>query len=170
MESWRLLPGELRLIILEMLAEDPAPENENKLSRYPLTQYSLVCRDWQIFFESLLYRHLTLDLASLWDFDRIVRRQRCFVKHIRLNINMADFDLLAQSKFDMTYLAYGTWKFSGTFMYLLRILNCWRPHFDYSKDVTLEITAYPSIRMATSASRLTRSDRCSGPLVMPRYY
>ncbi|KAM6519939.1 hypothetical protein FALCPG4_013510 [Fusarium falciforme] len=97
MESWRLLPEELRLIILDMLAHDSAPKNETKLSRYPLTQYSLVCRDWQIFFERLLFRHLTLDRASLWDFEHIVCRQRCFVKHIRLNIDMKAFDRLAHT-------------------------------------------------------------------------
>ncbi|KAJ4252595.1 hypothetical protein NW757_006036 [Fusarium falciforme] len=124
MESWRLLPEELRLIILEMLAHDPAPKNETKLSRYPLTQYSLVCRDWQIFFERLLYRHITLDQASPWDFEHIVCRQRCFVKHIRLNIDMKAFDRLARTRFDMTFLAHKNSKVSGTLMYLFRILNC----------------------------------------------
>ncbi|KAJ4200465.1 hypothetical protein NW767_007530 [Fusarium falciforme] len=153
-----------------MLAHDPAPKNETKLSRYPLTQYSLVCRDWQISFERLLYRHLTLDRESLWDFEHIVCRQKCFVKHIRLNIDMEAFDRLARTRFDMTFLTHKNSKVSGTLMYLFRILNCWRPDFDCSKDVTLEITGYPRTRMAASASRLARSGRCSGPLTIPRYH
>lgn len=167
MKSWQLLPEELRLMILEVLAYDPTPKNETKLSRYPLTQYSLVCRDWQIFFERLLYRHIILDRASLWDFEHIVRRQRCFVKHIRLNIDMKAFDHLAQTRFDMTFLAHENSRLSGMLIYLFRILNCWRPDFDCSKDVTLEITGYPRTRMAASALCLTRSGRCSGPLTIP---
>jgi hypothetical protein len=140
MESWQLLPEELRLIILEMLAYDPAPKNESKLSKYPLTQYSLVCRDWQIFFERLLYRHLTLDRASLWDFEHIVCRQRCFVKYIRLSIDMKTFDRLACTRFDVAFLTHENSRVSGTLMYLSRILSRWQRDFNYPKDATLEIT------------------------------
>lgn len=143
MESWELLPGELRLIILEMLARDPASENETEFSRCPLTQYSLVCRDWQIFFERYLYRHLTLDRTSLRDFGQIVRRQRRFVEHIRLIIDMETYACLACVRFNWHFRARENIRVSEALMHLFHILSHWRPGFDCPKDVTLEITGYP---------------------------
>ncbi|KAF4512398.1 hypothetical protein G6O67_001544 [Ophiocordyceps sinensis] len=40
------------------------------------SQYSLVCKDWQPFFEMKLYRHLTLTQDSLYDFRRLVLSNR----------------------------------------------------------------------------------------------
>ncbi|RSL69941.1 hypothetical protein CEP54_002013 [Fusarium duplospermum] len=126
-----------------MLARDPASENETEFSRYPLTQYSLVCRDWQIFFERYLYRHLTLDRTSLWDFGQIVCRQRRFVEHIRLIIGMETYVCLACARFNRLFLAHENMGVSEELMQLFRILSRWRPGFDCPKDVTLEITGYP---------------------------
>lgn len=170
MESWQLLPPELRLMVLDLLADDPAPKKKTKFSKYPLTQYSLVCRDWQIFFERLLYRHLCVDRVSLYDFEQFVCRQRCFVKHIRLNVDVKAFDHLARKKFDMRFLSYERSNVSETLIYLFRILSRWRPEFDCSKDVTFEITGCPRARIAETASRLTCSAHCSGPLKIPRYH
>ncbi|KAI8715762.1 F-box domain-containing protein [Fusarium sp. LHS14.1] len=169
MKSWQLLPPELRLMVLDLLADDPAPKKKTKFSKYPLTQYSLVCRDWQIFFERLLYRRLCVDRASLYNFKHFVHRQRCFVKHIRLNVDVKAFEHLARKKFDMGFLSYESSNLSETLKYLFRILSCWQPEFICSKDLTFEITGCPRTRITETASRLTCSAHCSGPLKIPRY-
>lgn len=128
-------------MIFEMLARDPAAEEETE--HHPLTQYSLVCRDWQVVFERHLYHTLNIDWPSLWDFDEIVRRQRCFVRHIRLNIDMETYECLGCTRFEMGRLAIENVRVSDTLMCLFHILSRWRPGFDCPKGVTLEITGYP---------------------------
>ncbi|KAJ4326694.1 hypothetical protein N0V84_002920 [Fusarium piperis] len=140
MDCWQMLPGEIQLMILETLARDPAAEGETE---HPLTQYSLVCRDWQVVFERHLYRSLNIDWPSLWAFDDIVCRQRRFVEHIRLNIDMETYECLGCTRFDIGRLAIENVRVSDTLMCLFHILSHWRPGVDCPEGVTLEITGYP---------------------------
>ncbi|RSL64206.1 hypothetical protein CEP53_004157 [Fusarium sp. AF-6] len=174
METWELLPGELRLTILEMLARDPASENETEFSRYPMTQYFLVCRDWQIVFERYLYRHLTLDRTSLWDFGQIVCRQRRFVEHIKVIVDMETYVCLACTRFDALYLARENMRVSDTLMHLFHILSRWRPGFDCQGDITLEITGYPRttngcVRITPDLLRPLRRSSLDDPQIPPEH-
>ncbi|KAM0425235.1 hypothetical protein ACHAPT_009552 [Fusarium lateritium] len=144
MACWELLPPEIRVIIFEMLARDPATWGETGLSRYALTQYSLVCRDWQFFFEGQLYRHLNLGRRSLSAFNNIVRRQRLFVEHIRLNIDMETYGCWQCARYDLDKLEVESANVSNTLRCLFRILSAWRQdQVSCLEGLTLEICGYP---------------------------
>ncbi|KAK7413831.1 hypothetical protein QQX98_007325, partial [Neonectria punicea] len=79
-------------LVFEMLAQDSeAKESKTRTEKTGLSQYALVCKAWQEFFEKKIYRHLTLDISSLYDFDKFVQRQRALVKHIWLRIELATY-------------------------------------------------------------------------------
>ncbi|EQL03295.1 hypothetical protein OCS_00997 [Ophiocordyceps sinensis CO18] len=86
MPQWERLPAEIRYAVFEVLV----PRERGMVLKHGLSQYSLVCKDWQPFFEKRLYRYLSLTQDSLHDFRRLVVRQRGLVKHIWLEIELSD--------------------------------------------------------------------------------
>lgn len=90
MAHWELLPPEIRLIILEMLARDPGSSKIGTGKTRPAC-YATVSKEWLAFFEKRNFYRLTLSPSCLVDFDRIVRRQRGLVKHVWLRIKLRTY-------------------------------------------------------------------------------
>ncbi|KAM0435061.1 hypothetical protein ACHAPT_003150 [Fusarium lateritium] len=84
MSGWPLLAYELRLKVYEELADE--------YSNPCLTDYSLVCKEWQQFFEKEIYRHITLTRPHFRTFYSFVRRQKHLVKHIWLRIELEPYE------------------------------------------------------------------------------
>lgn len=86
LEWWRF-PKELQLAILECLVED------DLIPRTAIASYAAVNTEWQIFFESYTFYHLTLDPDRLDDFERILdERRRRLVSHILIHVNETDIE------------------------------------------------------------------------------
>ncbi|EHK19190.1 uncharacterized protein TRIVIDRAFT_49485 [Trichoderma virens Gv29-8] len=85
MSRWSRLPEEMRLQVLETLAQDPLH------GTYDLTNYALVCKSWQSIFERANFRRLVLCQADLDGLAKIPKRCRPYVRHICLRIEMQQY-------------------------------------------------------------------------------
>jgi hypothetical protein len=131
MSSWGSLPAELRLVILELLAQEKSG----------LASYAQVCKEWQAVIEKKNFGRLKLRASCLDDFEHMVNRQRGLVKHIWLNIELR------------AYTCRNCWTISSNtsqsldnsiarvaISKLFSILSTWNPASD---GLTLEISAQP---------------------------
>ncbi|KAM6476486.1 hypothetical protein HDV62DRAFT_402798 [Trichoderma sp. SZMC 28011] len=107
--SWACLPVEIHHEILSLVG---LPW---KGRRYKVAKFAAVCREWQAFFETCLFRRLVLDSNSLGEFDAIIKRH-----DIRL-ANNAAFTMAIQS--------------------LLETLTLWDPARHGSKGLALMLSA-----------------------------
>ncbi|RSM07412.1 hypothetical protein CEP52_005245 [Fusarium oligoseptatum] len=77
--SFRRLPLEIRLMILETIVQQ----------RYPgWASFASVCKEWQHFIEKRNFCRLKLSVSCLDDFQHLVVRQRDLVQHIFLDIEL----------------------------------------------------------------------------------
>jgi hypothetical protein len=84
MVHWELLTPEIRLIILEKLAQGPGSSNIGT-RKACLAYYASVSKEWQAFCEERTFHRLILTPSCLVDFDRIVQcRRRGLIKHVWL--------------------------------------------------------------------------------------
>ena len=135
MEPWSRLPGELHLTIFEILLQDAialkkyGPWNGSPWSPpHPLSRYSSVCKSWQEFFEPEIYRRITLDQASIPEFENLVRRRRKLVAHIWLKIRL-------HYSLDVHFST------QQAIRHLFRTLNTWDPSaITISDNLILEIS------------------------------
>ncbi|PNP55233.1 hypothetical protein THARTR1_04375 [Trichoderma harzianum] len=89
MSRWSRLPEEMRLQVLETLAQDPRHNVVD--GTYGLTNYALVCRAWQSIFEKANFRRLVLSQTDLDALDKIPKRCRPYVGHICLRIEINEY-------------------------------------------------------------------------------
>ncbi|PHH89439.1 hypothetical protein CDD83_6044 [Cordyceps sp. RAO-2017] len=99
MVEWSSLPFDIRLAIFEALAQNVLAVRPGKgrldrprMQKHGLSKYSLVCKEWQPFFEKQLYSNLTITKYSLYQFRHLVVRQRALVKHIWLKIECETYE------------------------------------------------------------------------------
>jgi len=102
MGRWRRLPAEIRLMILEMVAEDYRFKSE----QYALAGYASVCREWQPVFEQRNFQRLVLDQERISDLEQVMgtKQRRDYLGHLFLCVRLNDYDCtVCKSKED-----YGT--------------------------------------------------------------
>lgn len=93
--SWTSLPVEVRQMILSLVGLPISGRRYSGLGSPKMARFATVCRDWQVFFETRIFRRLVLDPKSLDKFDAIVRRHDVRVGYIRklwLRIQLSKYD------------------------------------------------------------------------------
>ncbi|KAL7807543.1 hypothetical protein V8C44DRAFT_187120 [Trichoderma aethiopicum] len=93
--SWAILPVEIRHRILNFVGLPISQSQNNGLVSQKLAPFATVCREWQVFFETRIFRRLVLDVNSLADFDAIIRRSDIRLGYIRklwLRIKLTKYD------------------------------------------------------------------------------
>jgi len=78
---WIPLPAEIRLMILEEVVN-------NLRCHRGWSSYATVCQEWLVFIEQKNFQRLMLDTSRLEGLNRVVTRQRPFVQHILLCIDL----------------------------------------------------------------------------------
>jgi hypothetical protein len=92
MPQWLRFPPEIRLMVLEILVQDPNDKQNGKTStKTGWVRYAAVCKEWQAFFEDRLYRSLALTPSCLEAFGQFVCRQRRLVEHFWLRIELGTY-------------------------------------------------------------------------------
>ncbi|KAL7945115.1 hypothetical protein V8C42DRAFT_324607 [Trichoderma barbatum] len=91
MSRWSRLPEEMRLQVLETLAQDPSHSVIDSGGKYGLANYALVCRSWQSIFEKANFRRLVLWQGDLDDLAKIPKRCRPYVRHVCLRIEIQEY-------------------------------------------------------------------------------
>jgi hypothetical protein len=136
--SWATLPAEIRLMILEAVAENNHP------GWGPLAS---VCSEWQLCIEKQNFRRLKLQVPCLDDFNTIVgqnERRRRFIRHIWLDIELPKYschvccyaESPSWSDRQGRIVSKGIWK-------LFRILSTWGSGSEFERrEVTLELNAH----------------------------
>ncbi|UPK95086.1 hypothetical protein LCI18_006021 [Fusarium solani-melongenae] len=84
MVGWNDMAYELRLKVYEWVLEEYPPGK--------LTDYSLVSKEWQQFFEKEIYRHITIDRRYFKTFYRYIQGRKQLVKHIWLRIELDRYE------------------------------------------------------------------------------
>lgn len=85
---WDSLPVEIRHEILSLVGLPWMGR------RYKVAKFATVCRDWQVFFETCLFRRLVLDSNSLSEFDAIIRRhdiRLAYIQKLWLRIQLPSY-------------------------------------------------------------------------------
>ncbi|EEU44610.1 uncharacterized protein NECHADRAFT_84563 [Fusarium vanettenii 77-13-4] len=135
MVGWNDMAYELRLKVYEWVLEDhPHPPGS-------LTDYSLVSKEWQQFFEKEIYRHITVERRDFRAFYRIIHRQKHLVKYIWLRIELPRYECdvcthrLLQQASQNDHL-----ELRRSLMGLFTILQDWDE--DGASDIKLEISVW----------------------------
>ncbi|KAL6887647.1 hypothetical protein HDV57DRAFT_489318 [Trichoderma longibrachiatum] len=87
MSSWKHIPEELRLQVLQTLARDPYSGSR----RASLTNYALVCKSWQRIFEKINFQRLVLHQDDLDGVAKLPKRCRPYVTHVCLRIELSEY-------------------------------------------------------------------------------
>lgn len=90
---WATIPGEVRNMILETLADDCD-------DAICIESYAEVSTEWQSFFERFPFRHLTLDASDLNRFEKAVARGTKVMRlkdvhHLTFRIKLPDYTCLS---------------------------------------------------------------------------
>ncbi|KAK7428605.1 hypothetical protein QQZ08_004866 [Neonectria magnoliae] len=143
MAQWSQLPQGIQHLVSEMLAQDSeAKESKTRTKKTGLSQYALVRKIWQEFFEKI-YRHLTLDMSSLYDLDEFVECQRALVEHIWLRFELATYKCPDCVSFKSHDYQADNATTHDAIIWLFYILGTWDwGESEASQDLVLEISAY----------------------------
>lgn len=87
---WASLPSEVRSKILVFLAADNSA-SAAEVQKSCLSRYASVCIEWLEFIEERTYHRLTLRPSCLSRLGKLSPRQKGFVKHIRLRIELKGY-------------------------------------------------------------------------------
>ncbi|WEW59914.1 hypothetical protein PRK78_005396 [Emydomyces testavorans] len=152
MAHWEILPAEIRLMILEMLAWDPG-STRFSTRETSLACYAAVSEEWQEFFEKRNFYQLILSQSCLTDLEKIVHRQRELVKHIWLRLKLG------------TRIDSNNTLIKRAIRKLFAILNTWKSNADWNNGITLEISAHsPSDSRHVFKDLLLEADAYSEPV------
>lgn len=93
MAYWTNLPAEIRLMILEIVAQDYRFRTDG----YARAGYASVCREWQSAFERRNFRRIKVDKERIVDFKKVMgnkatRYRRGYLEHLMLRIKFDDYD------------------------------------------------------------------------------
>ncbi|KAI8657342.1 hypothetical protein NCS57_01112200 [Fusarium keratoplasticum] len=135
MVGWNDMAYELRLKVYEWVLEEyPRPRGK-------LTDYSLVSKEWQQFFEKEIYRHITIDRRYFRTFYHYIHRQKHLVKHIWLRIELERYEC---DVCDHTHLNDASdndnLELRRSIIGLFTILHSWDE--DGASDIKLEISIW----------------------------
>ena len=88
--DWSTLPVEIRLTILDLVAEDYYFNSEP----YARAGYASVCQEWQPVFEQRNFRRLTLDQERISGLERFMytEHRRDYLKHLFLRVQLDEYD------------------------------------------------------------------------------
>ncbi|KAK4446456.1 hypothetical protein QBC34DRAFT_486862 [Podospora aff. communis PSN243] len=138
---WASLPAEIRLMILDVVAQQKHPG---------WASFASVCKEWQLFLEKQNFCRLKLQVPCLDNFESIVRqsRRRGLVQHIRLGVTLPGYscqlckrvESISWSHRNSTIISNGIWK-------LFHILSTWESGPEHGapplrRDLTLELNAH----------------------------
>jgi hypothetical protein len=90
MADWNTLPIEVRLIILELVAEDYHFNSKP----YARAGYASVCQEWQPVFEQRNFRRLILDQERISGLEQFMCTQyrRDYLEHLSLRVRLPKYD------------------------------------------------------------------------------
>ncbi|KAH6975172.1 hypothetical protein BKA56DRAFT_688820 [Ilyonectria sp. MPI-CAGE-AT-0026] len=129
MPNWSSLPTEIRIMILELLAEHQR-----------LCMYATVSKEWQIMIERKTFHQLKLKQSCLDDFERLVKRQRGLVRHIWLNIELQRYTCRCCRRWEsMTWTHQNNKIIVPAIAKLFSILSTWK---SVKEGLMLELNAY----------------------------
>ncbi|RYO96980.1 hypothetical protein DL764_007381 [Monosporascus ibericus] len=144
LSQWPLFPLNIRLLVFEKLAQHSS-HNENSTTpmKPSLARYAAVCKEWQAFFEKILYRRLVLKQTCLDEFDKVVRRRKGLVQHIWLRIELGTYSCPACMGFEDPLRHTADETVNEALMKLFLILSTWvKPDVTPHGGLTLEISIY----------------------------
>ncbi|KAI1389493.1 uncharacterized protein F4822DRAFT_398509 [Hypoxylon trugodes] len=136
MTSWSNLPAELRLAILQIVADT---------SMGHIATYASVCSEWQEVFEAKSFERIVLSQRRVLEFAQIVQGpRRRLVKHIWLRIELSDDDHSSYKTISLREMDFeGRDNFVGVIKVLFTTLSAWERPRDLNKEgLTLEFCAY----------------------------
>lgn len=143
--GWNSLPRELQDMILECSTWQTHDEAGPLAGTDQLAALTTVCRDWQAFFESKLFRRLTLKTeADIQAFAELVQgRRRAHVEWIWLRIELPMYDCqqchLLESCEDVRVQKS---LFTNLVWDLFDVLSSWKIKDARSRGITLELSAH----------------------------
>ncbi|KAK0727211.1 hypothetical protein B0T26DRAFT_799282 [Lasiosphaeria miniovina] len=148
MALWGVLPAELRLMILEIVADDFTFRSDKKAR----AGYATVCREWQYFFEPFNFEHLVFDQTRINQFARHVgngeaeraMRRQTYVKAISFRVKLDNYKCKT-CRLEETQIIMGKNRstFTRAILRLLAILSNWPQIIpSYRKGITLDIGVY----------------------------
>lgn len=126
--NWEGLPSDIQAIVLKAMTEKDT-QSVPKTKTYPLTTYSLVCKDWQNIFEGGIWRRLVLTQSSLPDFERIIRlspHRKGHIRNIHLRIELQRYTCTTCTRFKQALQEKLDQKtFQEAILRLFSILSSW---------------------------------------------
>lgn len=150
--QWPLLPLEIRLQVLEAVAQNPSrlestidgPTANALQAKTHFAKYAAVCKEWQAIFEPRLYGHLRITQSCFSKFNKLVRRQRGLLKHIWLRVELGTYTCpsckdrkgMPERCPDEQIVERAIWE-------LFSIISTWKmEQFPLPDQLTLEISMY----------------------------
>ncbi|KAL2687000.1 hypothetical protein Neosp_004549 [[Neocosmospora] mangrovei] len=143
--SWRSLPREIQLMILDYILSNYSTERTNAASEqtYRLSALSPVCKDWQYLVEKRTFRRLSLKASDLPMFRWLVRRKNTIrlnhIRHLSFRIELVRYTCATCRKPEKEVtIARNNEVFTSALNRLLKVLSSWdRKH----GGLTLEVIA-----------------------------
>ncbi|KAL9616419.1 MAG: hypothetical protein Q9160_008718 [Pyrenula sp. 1 TL-2023] len=143
MANWSLLSPEIRVAVLEFVAQDPSSGNSN-ITEHPLARLATVCKEWRDFFERRNFHRLVLRQSCLTKFASVMKYRRELVRHIWLRIELRKYNCPSckrvesrtESKWNNFTIKRAIWK-------LFKILGSWKLRGSFhDRGLTLELSAH----------------------------
>lgn len=123
---WASLPSEVRSKILVFLAADNNSASAAEVQKSCLSHYASVCIEWLEFIEKRTYHRLTLRPSCLSRLGKLSPRQKGFVKHIRLRIELKGYTCKSCTKDEPFTRSYSNNRLVGcAIRKLFMILSTW---------------------------------------------
>ncbi|KAI1262516.1 hypothetical protein F5Y18DRAFT_438949 [Xylariaceae sp. FL1019] len=135
--SWPELPTEIHLMILRCLADEPAGDGHRQ------SAYAVVCREWQRFFEPVLFKNLVLHQSDVKRLGDVVRNNRItYVKWIWLRLELPAYTC-TQCKNPESSDEYQRHNqlFTNAVWELFAVLSAWKGR-DTEDGITFELSAH----------------------------
>ncbi|OHF02108.1 hypothetical protein CORC01_02687 [Colletotrichum orchidophilum] len=150
---WAALPMELKLLILEQLAN---AHSFHDSTRSGLAPYASVSRDWQRFFESLTFRNFVLRLKDLIPFREYTQspRRRGYVRHIWLRLEESRD---GEESLGIPVGGSSTNHFGSAMLYLWTTLASWTIE-ESSEGLTLEMSTHTLAGLIRYARHVPKDD------------
>ncbi|KAK2777232.1 hypothetical protein CKAH01_12198 [Colletotrichum kahawae] len=137
------LPPELNLFILQELANLC---NEDYAARPGMGAYASVCKNWQMFFEPLVFKHFTLAREDLSEFRQVTQdnRRRSLVRHIWLRLE--EPSALQHSELGLEQYKWSQPYFTDIIWNLWTTISQWKveelAEFGGQQGLTLELSSH----------------------------
>lgn len=141
--SWKALPFELRVMVIEMLAwPGPGAKSTSVLKEAKLAPYSYVSRQWNSLVEPIQFKRLILGKSDIFDFGKIVTGPRmAYVQHIWLRLELPTYDCQScQTEESKDEMQSHNVTYSNAIWDLFEVLSS--PSWTNTGGITLELSAH----------------------------